>query len=177
MDIAVAGSAFWTQCAQGMLGVGGITCQRLLDLFVDCNIDLYTALSGALQYHIQTPFLIEKRRATEEQLGRQPPVGDVDGLFCIFEGDRDGPEVVSTIDIPLHFAVRAFREERLEAVLITDCCTFFVGGFLMGFIVAVIAVEEVANLADLVLEVGGSYLGIVELGVLIVSDGGCFNCV
>ena len=50
-------------------------------------------------------------------------------------------------------------------MLIAKGGTFVVGGFLVSFIVAMIAIEEVAEFADLVLEMKSFYLGIVQLGI------------
>ena len=62
------------QCFEGVLGVGRAHRHRLRDLLVHDDIDLHALLGLALQHAVQSPFFVERRGATEVQLGREPPV-------------------------------------------------------------------------------------------------------
>jgi hypothetical protein len=50
-------------------------------------------------------------------------------------------------------------------VLVAESRSFAVSGLFMLLVMAMIAVEQVPNLANFVLEVNSFYLGIVEFGV------------
>lgn len=52
--------------------------------------------------------------------------------------------------------------EGAEAVGFGDGGAFAVGGLFVGFVVAVIGVDDVEELADFVFEVGGLGFGVVE---------------
>lgn len=54
-------------------------------------------------------------------------------------------------------------------MLLADLGALLIGGFLMCFIVAMVSVEEIANLANLVLEVNSLNLGVVELCLCAMS--------
>lgn len=73
---------------------------------VDLNVDLDTLFGLPLQYLIQSPFLIVVRRPAHKQLGRQPPVSDVDGLFGVFQCHRH-----SLISVNLHLQFLIRRKE------------------------------------------------------------------
>ena len=47
---------------------------RLRDLLVHDDVDLHSLLRLAFEQAVQAPFLVERGRATEIQLGREPPV-------------------------------------------------------------------------------------------------------
>ena len=47
---------------------------RLRDLLIHYDVDLHTLLRLAFEQAVQAPFLVERGRATEIQLGREPPV-------------------------------------------------------------------------------------------------------
>ena len=42
---------------------------------------------------------------------------------------------------------------------------FVIGGFLVLLVVTMIGIDDIPKLADLVLEVDGTYFGIVEMGI------------
>lgn len=52
-----------------------------------------------------------------------------------------------------------------------DAVAFLVGGFLMLFVVAMVGIDQVAELAHLVLEVDGTDLGIVEVRTWVGKEG------
>lgn len=80
-------------------------------------------------------------RSSEEELRRQPPVGDVDGLLGLLQSDRDGPEVVASIDVPLDEVPLTLREEGLIAVRLADLGSLVVTALLVLLVVAMVRVE------------------------------------
>jgi 1-acyl-sn-glycerol-3-phosphate acyltransferase len=65
---------------------------------------LDTFFSLSLDQFVQSVLLFLVRGTAKEELGRQPPVGDVYRLLGVFEGDRNGPKVVPAIDVPAKLA-------------------------------------------------------------------------
>ena len=100
--------------------MGRVAGQRRLYLLVHDNVDLDTLLSLPLEQVIKPVLLVVVGRSSEEELRRQPPVGDVDGLLGLLQSDRDGPEVVASIDVPLDEVPLTLREEGLIAVRLAD---------------------------------------------------------
>lgn len=164
IDVAMARGTGGAESVESMLGVGGIAADGLSDLLVDDDIDLHPSLGPPLQDLIEPPFLVEVGWPAEEELGTQPPVLDVDGLLCLFEGDGDGVEVVLAVDIPLDLVAVSLGGEGVEAVAVGDLGAFVVGGLLMLLVVAMVGIDEIAKLADLVLEMDCTDFGIVEVG-------------
>ena len=74
-------------------------------------------------------------------------------------------EVVAPVDVPFDVVAVALRGEGFETVGFADAQAFLVGRLLVFLVVAVVGVEDVAKLADLVLEVIETYFGIVEFGI------------
>jgi hypothetical protein len=165
-DVAEAGGAFGAESLECVLGVHRVAGESSLDLPVDNHVDLDARLCSALQNLVETPFLVEVGRAPEEQLGRQPPVGDVDGFLCLLEGNRNClllclmfisseytqksffrlmgraswyayPEIISTIHIPLHHVTVPLGEVGLEPVRLGDLAALLITGLLMRLIMAV----------------------------------------
>lgn len=77
----------------------------------------------------------------KEELGREPPVLDVDGLGGLLEGYGDGPEVVATIDVPLDQVALPLGKVRFEAIGLADLGPLFVAALLVFLIMAMIGVE------------------------------------
>jgi hypothetical protein len=148
-----------------MFGMSRVTGQSLLDLLVHSDIYLHTSLSRTLQDHVESPFLVEVGGTAQEQLWREPPVGDIDGLLGILKSDWDSPEVVTAIDIPFDLVVWTLWEVGLEAVRVAYGGPFAISSLLMFLVVAMVGVEEIPNLAQFVLEVNSPYLRIIELGI------------
>ena len=148
-----------------MFCVSRITGQSLLNLFIHNHINLDTPLGSSFDDLVETPFLTEKGRASQEELGREPPVFDIDGLFCVFEADRDGPEVVTTIDIPFDLIVVSLRKIGIEAMAVANGSSLLISGFLVFLVMAMIGIDNVLELAYLVLEMDGFDFGIVKFGV------------
>lgn len=109
-NVFVARRTFRAQSLKGMLGVYGVTSEGGLDFLVDHDVDLDAGLGLALQNLVQAELLVVMRRSTKEQLGREPPVGNVDALLGIFESNGDGPEVVESVYVPLDMVALAFWE-------------------------------------------------------------------
>lgn len=165
MDVTMARCPLRTKGSQGMLGMSRIAGQGLLNLLVDDDIDLDSTLGGTLDDLVEPPFLIEKGRAAQKQLRGEPPVGDVNGLFGIFQADRDRPHVVTTIDVPLDLVVFAFGEEGLETMVLANGAPLAIGFLLMLLVVAMVSVDQVLEFANLVLEMDSFDFGVVQLGI------------
>lgn len=140
-DVAVTGGALGTQGVKGMLGVCGVAAHGGGDFLVDDDVDLDTGLCPSLQDLIQPVFLVVKGRPSEEELGTQPPVLDVNGLFRFLQGNGYGVEVVLAVDVPFDIVAVSFRSEGFEAMTLGDAVTFVVGGFLVLFVVAMVGID------------------------------------
>lgn len=88
-DVSVPRGAFWAECLEGMLGMGRITSNCGFDFAVYNDIDLDAGFSTTFENLVKSPFLVIGGRTTQEEFGGKPPVGNVDGLFCLFESYRD----------------------------------------------------------------------------------------
>jgi hypothetical protein len=124
-----------------MLGVSRIAGQGLLDLLVDAHVDLDALLGLSLDELVKSVLLSRVRWATEEQLRRKPPIGNVDGLLGLLEGHRHGPEVIATVDIPLYQVAFTLGKVRLEAVLLTHLGALRVAPLFVFFVMAMVLVE------------------------------------
>lgn len=120
------------------------------DLLVDNDIDLDTCLGATLQYLIEPPFLVLNWRATQEQLRGKPPIGDIDGLGCLFQRLRDCPKVVQRIDVPLDAVPLANWREGLEPMRIGNPRALTVCLLLVRLVVTMIGVDDIVEFADLV---------------------------
>ncbi len=150
---------------QGMFRMCTVARNGRGDLFVDNDVDLDPRLGPPLKDLIQSPFLIEIWGSSQEEFWTQPPVFDVDDLFCLLQGDTDGPEVVAPVDVPFDLVAFSFRCKGLEAVGFGDALTFGVSLLLVLFVVAVIGVDEVMEFADFGLEMVEALLCLVQIGV------------
>lgn len=81
------------------------------------------------------------RGAAQEELRGDPPVGEVDGLLGLLEGDGDCPKVVTTVDVPLDEVAISLREVRLVAMRLTRGRPLLVATLLVLFVVAMVPVE------------------------------------
>lgn len=153
LDVSVTRRSFRAETAQRVLRMGRIARQRLVDLLVHNHVDLHARLGAAFQHLIQSPFLGQERRSPQEQFGRQPPILDVNDLLSLLKRDGDSPQVVARIDIPLDAIVLADGREGAESVGFRDGGSLLVGFLLVLFVVAVVGVDDVEELAHLMLEV------------------------
>ena len=164
-DIAISRTPLRTQALEGMLRMLAIACYRSLDLSINDNVDFDSCLGPPLQHLIQAPFLIVVRRPPEKELGRDPPILDIDDLFRPLERDADGVEVILPVDVPLDFVSGTLRGEGAEAVRFADSRALVVCSLLMLLVVSVVGVGKVLELAELVLQVVGFLLELIEVGV------------
>lgn len=88
------------------------------------------------------------RRSSQEQLWTQPPILHVNRLGGSVQCFRDGPEVVSPVNIPLNLVAIANRGEGLKTVRLSNSRALFVGCYLMRFIVPVVWVDEIPKFTD-----------------------------
>lgn len=166
MNVTMAWAALWTKRTEGMLGVKGVASDGCLDLLVHYNVNLNSALGSSLEDLIKTPFLVVVRWSAQKEFRREPPIGHVDGLFGSLESNTDGPEVISSVDIPLDSVSVSFRREAVEAVASRNAAPLLVGDLLVFFIVTVVGVDEVLELADPVFQVNRFDLEIVQACIL-----------
>lgn len=178
LDVSVARRSFRAEIAQRMFRMGRVASQCLVDLFhgsvsqaaqyrrpgsyllVHNHINLHPRLGTAFQHLVQSPFLGQERRPPQKQLGRQPPVFDVDDLLGLLESDGDGPQVVQCVDIPLDAIVLPDGGEGLESMGFGDRGSLPVGFLLVLLVVAVVGVDDVEELAYFVLEMVGLFLDV-----------------
>lgn len=109
--------------------------------------------------------MIEVGRPPQEKLRTQPPVGNVDAFFRCLQGNADCPEIIPAVDVPIDFVAFAFGGERLEAVGFSDTGALLVGGLLVGFIVTMVGVDDVLELANFMLEIDGADLDVMQVRV------------
>ena len=112
--------AWRTQRSQCFLRMHTVTADRRLHLFIHHDIDFDTTLRSPLQTLIQPPLLILHRRATQEQLGTQPPIFNVYGLNRPFQRNTDSMVVVSSINVPLDPVPLTLGSVRAEAMRLCD---------------------------------------------------------
>ena len=110
-DVAVTGGTFGTEGAEGMLGMGGVTADGGGDLLVDDDVNFDAGLCPSFQDLVESEFLVEEGGSSEEELGTQPPVFDVDGLFRVLQGNGDSIEVVLAVNVPFDLVPISFRSE------------------------------------------------------------------
>lgn len=150
-----------------MLRVRTIAADGLLHFLVHYHIDFDTGLSPPLQDLIESPFLVVVRRSPQEEFRTQPPIFDVNGLLCLLERDRYRPEIISSVDIPLDLIPIPLRGKGFEAVALGDLGPLLVCLFLVVFVVAVIRIDDVVELADLALEMKRGDFGVVKVSAWI----------
>lgn len=164
-NVTEPGLSLLNEAVEGILGVGGVASDGCSNLLVDNDVDLDASLCSALQDFVKTPFLGEVRRTSQEELGADPPVFEVDNFLGPFEGHGDGVEVVAAIDVPLDVVTLTLRSIRLETVALGNSSTLGVSPLLVLLVVAVVSIDQILKLADAVLQVNGADLGIVQVGV------------
>lgn len=130
------------------------------------DIDLDTALGSAFEDLIESPFLVIVRWATQKQLWREPPIFNVNCLFCALKGDADCPKVVSAVNVPFYFVAVALWCKALEAMGLGDLCALGVSLLFVLFIVSVIAVYQILESAKLVLEMDCLDFDVIESSLL-----------
>ena len=72
-----------------MLGMGRVASKCGFDFAIYNDIDLDAGFGTTLEDLVESPFLVIGRRSTQKEFGRKPPIGNVDGLFGLFESYRD----------------------------------------------------------------------------------------
>ena len=164
-DVAMPWGSLGAQGMKSMLRVSTIAADRLGDFLVHYHIYLNSSFCPPLQDLVQSPFLVVVWRSPQEQLRTHPPVLDVDGLLRVLQGNRDGMEIVLSVDVPLDLVAISLGGEGLEAVAFSHLGALVIGGLLMLLVVTMIGIDDIPKLADLVLEVDGAYFGIVEMGI------------
>lgn len=123
------------------------------------------------------------------EFGGEPPVGDVDDLCGIFQRHRDSlspvsesnspqspqgvsyPEIVPTVHIPLRVVPGPHVSETRVPVRVSDEVPPLVNALLVWVVVAVVRIDEVPVLADVVLEVDQLDLEGVQLPVVGMTGG------
>lgn len=91
--------------------MGRVASQGLLNLFVDDDIDLDSALRSAFDNLVKTPFLVEEWRTAQEEFRGEPPILNVNGLFGVLEANRDGIEIIAPVYIPFDFVAVSLGKE------------------------------------------------------------------
>jgi hypothetical protein len=79
--------------------------------------------------------------SAQKELGRQPPIGDVNGFRCLIQCHGDGPEVVAAVDIPFDQVSLSLRKVGLVTMGLAYFRSFLVALDFMLFIVAMVVIE------------------------------------
>ena len=164
-NVAIAWLALLDEAVESRFSVGRVASNGCGNLLVDNDVDLDASLGGTLDDFVETPFLIEVGRTSQEKFRADPPVGEIDGLLGSLECNRDGVEVVTSVNVPLDIVAVTPRGERLETMLLGDGSALGIGPLLVLLVVTVVAVDQVLELAHAVLEVDGADFDIVQVGV------------
>lgn len=164
-DVAMPRGSLRAQGMKSMLRVSTVAADSLGDFLIHYHVYLDSSFGPPLQDLIQSPFLVVVGRSPQKQLGTHPPILDIDGLLGVFQGNRDGVEVVPSVDIPLDLVAISLRGKGLEAVAFSDLGALVIGGLLVLLVVTMIGVDDIPKLADLVLEMDRAYFGIIEMGI------------
>lgn len=90
--------------------------QSLRNLLINNDIDLHAPLSRREKQPIQSILLILRRRASQIQLGRKPPIENPDFTLSVLERNTDGVHVAASVNVPLDIIALSLRSERLEAM-------------------------------------------------------------
>lgn len=182
MDISCTFWSLGTQIPQRMLCMCRITRQSLGNLnhissslperltvfkylLVDNDIYLNTSLSASFQDLIQSPLLIFIRGSSQKQLWRQPPIGNINSLLCAIKSNGDSPHVIWRIDIPFNLVPIVLRSKGFESVRLGNGSAFTVYLLFVGFVMAMIWVEEILKLSNLVFEMWSFGFGVVQFRV------------
>lgn len=160
-DIPVSRRPWRAQTVQCMFCMRTIARDGSLNLLIHDNEDLHSCLCPPLQHLIQSPFLVVVRWSPQEKLWTQPPVLDVDCLFGLLQRDGHCPKVISPVDIPLDLVAVSFWRERLKAVRFSNAGALFVCCLLIRFVVTMVGIDNVVELADFGLEVVETLFGFV----------------
>jgi hypothetical protein len=110
--------------------------------------------------------LVVERGSLQEQLWAEPPIRNVNGLLRLLQSLGNGPEVVSAVDVPLDQVAVSFRREAVEAVALGNLTPLGVRRLLVRLVMAMVGIEEVGELSNLVLEVYRLDVRASQLGVL-----------
>ena len=86
-NVAIAWLSLLDEAVESILGVSRVAGKRGRNFLIDNDVDLDAAFGSALQDFVETPFLVEVWRASQEKLGADPPVGQVDRLLGALESD------------------------------------------------------------------------------------------
>lgn len=135
-------------------------------LLVYGNVNLDACLGASLEHLIQPVLLVVERWALQEQLWAKPPIRDVDGLLGLLQGLGNSPEVISTIDIPFDQVAVSLGRKALEAVAFGNLAPLGICLLLVLLVMAMVGIEEVGELAQLVLDVDSFDVDASQLGVL-----------
>jgi len=150
-DVAVSLTAVRTQTLERLLGVRAVARERVRDLLVDADVNLDPLLRLPLEYAIQPPLPLLRRRPPQKQLGTQPPIFDVDTLGRALQRHTDRPEVVPAIDIPLDLVPLRLGGKRLVPVLSRLLLAAAIDRLLRWLVVSVVGIEDVCELPPRVL--------------------------
>jgi hypothetical protein len=74
-------------------------------------------------------------------------------------------EVVTAVNVPFDIVAIASRRERLETMFFSNSSPLGVSQLLVFLVVAMVRIDQVLKFADAVLEVYGSNLGVVQVGI------------
>lgn len=85
--------------------------------------------------------MVVMRRSTQEQFRGEPPVGNINALLGILEGNRNSPEVVQSVDVPLDVVALALWKVGFEAVRLACRCSFRVASFLVFLVMTMTPIE------------------------------------
>lgn len=140
-DVAVTRRALGAKRIERMLRVARVASQSRLDFFIDANIDLDTSLGLPLENLVQTIFLLVIRGPSQKQFRGEPPIAYIDRFLGLFERNRDGPKIVTSVDVPLDEISFALREIRLESMRLANSRAFLITALLVFFVMAVVSVE------------------------------------
>jgi hypothetical protein len=141
---------------------GGHDCAYLL---VHGDVNLDAGLGASLEHLVQPVLLVVERRPLQEQLWTEPPVGNVNGLLCLLQGFGHSPEVVSAVDVPFHQVAVSLGCKALESVALGNPTPLGVRLLLMLLVMAVVGIEEIGELSDLVLEMHSLNMRPPQLGM------------
>lgn len=168
-NIPMSRFPIFTQILQRLLRVPTIARDRLCNLLVHHDIDLDPLLRLPFQQAIQPPLPLRTRRPPQKQLGAQPPVLDVDDLARLLNRLADGPEVVASIDVRFDSVAGARGREGFVRVRELFLAALAVNCLLVGFVVAVVGVEDVFKFTEAVLGVGEGDFNGEEVRVRVVG--------
>lgn len=139
--------------------------KKKTNLLIDNYIDLHACLGATLQDMVQSPFLVLHRRAPQEELWGEPPVGNVDGLSGFLQGFRNRPHIILCIDIPLYAIAIVDGRKGLKPMGLCALSALTICSLLMLLVMAMVWIYDVKELADPMLEMRGFGFHIVQMGI------------